>query len=321
MPVIVTVQVAGKHRRRNRRSRRKASGVNAKMDPSTAMAAPAKAEHPEVVASQPTGNTTNAKEPMKAFMEKFEDQMLGDYLLSQFELAVKGDLGGAMKLQRRCGGYPRSPPENPSRLPPEILFQQGCNPNVILLHSWPTGTAQISAIGFLDRPPEGRGVRLIFHLRLRCLRLRPSRPRRPRTCRPDGSSGVPRQKCSRFLNPKGVQLEPRPGRKVCDLCLSKDSAYKRQSCGAAPEEPPAKRRDDKAPVLTTGGGFWPGRGPAAGPAASASTWHKPSCTRVQGQNSLSKLADVEAIAQSFFGWRWLGEGVDDSSDGWEKGSL
>ncbi|KAA8906957.1 hypothetical protein FN846DRAFT_906755 [Sphaerosporella brunnea] len=98
--VTATVQVATKSRRRNRRSRRQASSVKAKNDPSTAMEEPAKTED----TTSPAGNTTDAKEPTKDFMETFENQMLGDYLLFQFELAAKGDLGGAIQLQRRCGG-------------------------------------------------------------------------------------------------------------------------------------------------------------------------------------------------------------------------
>ncbi|KAA8896248.1 hypothetical protein FN846DRAFT_994131 [Sphaerosporella brunnea] len=43
-----------------------------------------------------------------------------------------------------------------------------------------------------------------------------------------GQASVPRRKCSRYMNPKGVHPEPRPGRKVCDQCLAKDRGYKRK---------------------------------------------------------------------------------------------
>ncbi|KAA8899510.1 hypothetical protein FN846DRAFT_960349 [Sphaerosporella brunnea] len=50
-------------------------------------------------------------------------------------------------------------------------------------------------------------------------------------------TSVPGRKCSRYMNPKGVHPEPRPGRKVCDQCLAKDKGYKRKQPDAAMGEP------------------------------------------------------------------------------------
>ncbi|KAA8895661.1 hypothetical protein FN846DRAFT_1024334 [Sphaerosporella brunnea] len=69
-PADNTVQVAAKRRRLNGRSRRKAAGAN-------------------------------AKEPMKAFTEKFRDQMQGDDLLL---LEAKSEIRCVLKQQRRCAG-------------------------------------------------------------------------------------------------------------------------------------------------------------------------------------------------------------------------
>ncbi|KAA8914691.1 hypothetical protein FN846DRAFT_915677 [Sphaerosporella brunnea] len=87
------------------------------------------------------------------------------------------------------------------------------------------------------RVPSPRQPRHL-HRPCRSLRPTPAAPTAPATL---VQTSVPGQRCSRFLNPKGVHPEPRPGRKVCDQCLLKDRGYKRKPGNTASPLPATRQ--------------------------------------------------------------------------------